>query len=150
MLRAPRPEMVSASTLTGAFDCGPEGRCVSARVVKEAASVKPKNVDESQRESLLFMIGESFLVGRGLGGLSLRRLLRVGGRGVGRRGGRRGGGGGAAGAGAGAVLAAVLAKRESSSATLASIFSYVTFERLGLPFTPLSMEKGRYQPPTSL
>src|ERR1044072_2013182 len=93
MLRAPRPEMVSASTLTGAFDCGPEGRGVCASVVKEAARVKPKNVDESQRESLLFMIGESFLVGRGLGGLSLRRLLRVGGRGVGRRGGRRLGGG---------------------------------------------------------
>jgi hypothetical protein len=39
MLRAPRPEMVSESTLTGAFDCGPAGRGVCAEAVKEAASV---------------------------------------------------------------------------------------------------------------
>jgi hypothetical protein len=34
--------------------------------------------------------------------------------------------------------------------TFASIFEYVVFCRFGLPFTPFSIEKGRYQPLTSL
>src|SRR5215210_1603196 len=99
MLRAPRPETVSASTLTGAFD-GAGGVCAEA--LKEAANSKAMKVDERRRESLVFMVGESSLLrglaafglgGRlGRGGLRRFGLLRVGVGGVGGCGGRRDGG----------------------------------------------------------
>src|SRR5436190_5741144 len=58
---------------------------------------------------------------------------------------------GLAGAGAAAFAAAAGCwKRWSSIATLASIFSNVTFCLLSLPLTLLSIENGRYQPATSL
>ena len=56
----------------------------------------------------------------------------------------------ASGAAVGCDFSAGLRKPLSSIATLASIFSYVTFALFWLPFGPLSTEKGRYQPLTSL
>src|SRR5438105_3246113 len=67
MLRAPRPEMVAESTLTGPDDCGFAGCGVCACTATPAASATPKSVDESQRgddESrrviLVFISRESF------------------------------------------------------------------------------------------
>src|SRR5689334_2624715 len=59
------------------------------------------------------------------------------------------GGGAGIGSSAGACVPG-LAKRAFATGTLASIFSYVTDERNGLPFTPCSREWGRYQPFTDL
>src|SRR5256714_1893652 len=67
MLRAPRPEMVAESTLTGPDDCGLAGCGVCARTATPAASATPRSVDESQRggdESrrviIVFISRESF------------------------------------------------------------------------------------------
>src|ERR1044071_9481771 len=71
MLRAPSPEIVSESTLTGPLLCGFAGRGVCAREERHAVSVRAraKRVDESRRESLVFMTGNpspvSALQGRG-------------------------------------------------------------------------------------
>src|ERR1041385_6052221 len=53
MLRAPRPEMVSESTLTGPFACGFAGRGVCAAT--HAANAKVSNVEDSQRVSFVFI-----------------------------------------------------------------------------------------------
>src|ERR1051325_1624692 len=57
MFRAPRPEMVSESTLTGPLLCGFAGCgvCASAAEPKEKARIK--NDDESRRERIVFMTG---------------------------------------------------------------------------------------------
>src|SRR5216684_3085114 len=101
MLRAPRPEMVSESTLTG----------VGGRVsgVGEGAAVCAIGV----------VVGDA--------------------------------------SGAGAAVASLrlptpdpplpgFANSELAIGTFASIFENVTFCLFGLPFTPFSTEKGRYQP----
>src|SRR5947209_3318092 len=79
MLRAPRPEMVCESTLTGPEDCGFAGCGVCAAA--HATSATRKNDEESQRVRLVF-ISRSFLSGSvlfrfGFGGRlrSARRLL---------------------------------------------------------------------------
>src|SRR2546421_11417929 len=68
MLRAPRPEMVAESTLTGPDDWGFAGCGVCAFTATPAASATPRSVDESQRgddEShrviLVFISRESFV-----------------------------------------------------------------------------------------
>src|SRR3954454_13784917 len=50
------------------------------------------------------------------------------------------------------TLAALPGRTNSALAigTFASIFEYVVFCRFGFPFTPFSIENGRYQPLTSL
>src|SRR5438270_12711648 len=60
MLRAPRPEMVAESTLTGPDDWGPAGCGVCACTATPAESATPRSVDESQRVILVFISGESF------------------------------------------------------------------------------------------
>src|SRR2546423_7421268 len=67
MLRAPRPEMVAESTLTGPDDCGLAGCGVCARTATPAASATPRSVDESQRGNdesrrviIVFISRESF------------------------------------------------------------------------------------------
>src|SRR5256714_10140920 len=115
MLRAPRPEMVAESTLTGPDDCGLAGCGVCARTATPAASATPRSVDESRRVIIVFISRESFCQSpffvssvllrfrlggrlpsarRLLGGLLRGRLLGFGllgrrGRGVGRADGLR-------------------------------------------------------------
>src|SRR2546430_10628924 len=60
MLRAPRPEMVAESTLTGPDDCVFAGCGVCACTATPAPSATPRSVDESHRVILVFISGESF------------------------------------------------------------------------------------------
>src|SRR2546423_1195889 len=67
MLRAPRPEMVAESTLTGPDDCVFAGCGVCACTATPAPSATPRSVDESHRDDdeshrviLVFISGESF------------------------------------------------------------------------------------------
>src|SRR5919199_3298031 len=65
MLRAPRPEMVSESTLTGPDAWGFAGCGVCAAA--QAASARTRNDDENQRVSFVFISRESFFKGVGQG-----------------------------------------------------------------------------------
>src|SRR5919205_3672033 len=57
MLRAPRPEMVSESTLTGALLCGLAGCGVCASAEEPAESMRARSGDESMRERNVFIRG---------------------------------------------------------------------------------------------
>src|SRR5437588_307632 len=158
-LRAPRPEKVWESTLTGPDACGFAGCGVCACAATPAASAKLRNDDDKRRVSFVFIslgILLSWLSQFLFASVSAGGFWPLGGFSPGffvagfSPSGCFGGVVEASGALAGCDFAAGWRKRLSSKGTLVSIFSYVTLDLNWLPFGPLSTEKGKYQPSTSL